>query len=586
MLVGALSVLTACGGGGEEDPCAKSCARIDENPKDAVCDNCGKSIRHEHKDADGNEKCDLCGKNMKEVADAGDEFPTVEWIDDDPIDLYFMMSKHTDGQQNPSGCERYLAGEDLTVSENIDDQVASRNGDAYETVNVNVDYDYYDDVPKYGWGKNIDIILSEVRAGGADAPDMYSNFTYDMVGASIKGAFANLKNTTIDMGNYFSFLNEGYDETVNNRGYMYDYMESVTLSQTQMYILASDYFIDLIRSFYVVPVNIEILTEKGLQITGDLNGVDGFTIDDFYMEVENKGWTYKKVMQYSEAIYKNYGTVNDGEDLEDKLGFVVYGGFVSSGIIYSTDIEVIRKTSDGNGGITYSYPNESADQLFDIFDAVEELMEATGVVCLDSTNNTNMANYGDKIASAVRKRFCTNNILFGSIIMLGALEYEDYQKLKDGSGFGVVPVPLYMENPGENDNYLTSIHNTARPGAISKNTDNFTACTAFLDYQSTHSTHILNEYYNYNLQYNVASGDEGTVKMLQYIRKNVRSAFDKTFEDAIGVYQAKPEVRWSHIMETKKFAYGDQIRKEYDALREEKEGYLQLLYSEYAKLPK
>lgn len=587
MLVGTLSVLTACGGGGDEDPCESGCARIDEDPKDAVCDNCGKAIRHEHKDTDGDDKCDLCKRNMKELGDEGDEFPTVEWIDDDPIDLYFMMSKNTDGQQNPSGCERYLAGEDLTVSDAIDDQVSRRNADAYEIVNVNVEYDYYDDVPKYGWGKNIDIILNEVRAGGTDAPDMYSNFTYDMVGASIKGAFANLKNKQIDMGNYFSFLNEGYDETVNNRGYMYEYMESVTLSQTQMYLLASDYFIDLIRSFYVVPVNIELLTRVGENITGDLNGDLAFTIDDFYQEVENKGWTYKKVMEYSDAIYSNTGKVNDGEDIEDVLGFVVYGGFVSSGIIYSTDITVIQKTPNAEGGYDYLYPESNSDQLFAIFDAVEALMGAEGVVCLSSANNSipNLKNYGNSTADAVRNRFCDNQILFGSIIMLGALEYQVYQDLKDTSGFGVVPVPLYMENPGENDRYLTSIHNTARPGAISKNTDNFTACTAFLDYQSTHSTDILNEYYNYNLQYNVASGDEGTVKMLQYIRYNVRSAFDKTFEDAIGVYQAKPEVRWSHIMEVNQFDYGDEIRISFKSYTDEKNEYLKLLYAEYAKLP-
>jgi hypothetical protein len=170
--------------------------------------------------------------------------------------------------------------------------------------------------------------------------------------------------------------------------------------------------------------------------------------------------------------------------------------------------------------------------------------------------------------------------------MLGALEYQVYQDLKEGSGFGVVPVPLYMDEPTEEDNYLTSIHNTARPGAISKNTDNFTACTAFLDYQSTHSTDILNEYYNYNLQYNVASGDEGTVKMLQYIRNNVRSAFDKTFEDAIGVYKAESEIRWSHIMEANRFAYGNEIRGDYQSLTDKKNGYLQLLYNEYANLPK
>ena len=588
MLVGSISVLTACGGGGggeDDDPCAKTCQKIDEN-KDGKCDNCKKTIKHTHKDEDPKDsKCDVCSKDMSEVG-GDEEYPTVEWIDDDPIDIFFMMSKASDGQQNPSGCERYLAGEDLTAKENIDDEVAIRNSDAYLITNVNLTYDYYDDVPEYGWGKNIDIIFSTVKAGGTNAPDIYTTFTYDMVGASLKGSFANLKNTQLDIGNYFSFLDEDYDEKVDNRGYMYEYMESVTLSQKKMYLLASDYFIDLIRSFYVVPVNIELLVSVGESITGEQDGIPGFSINDFYLDVEAKGWTYKKVMAYSEAVYYNSGVANDGEDLDDRLGFVVYGGFVSSGIIYSTDITVINKVWNAEkNDYDYSYPESSPD-LFNLFDAVEELMGATGVVCLNATNSPNYKEHGNTIATAVRKRFCENEILFGGVIMLGAFEYEEYQKLKDSSGFGVVPVPLYMENPGEEDNYLTSIHNTSRPGAIAKNTKNFTACTAFLDYQSTPSTHILNEYYDYNLQYNVVDGEEeGTVRMLQYIRKNVRSAFDKTFEDAIGVYNAKPEVRWSHIMETNGFSYGDELRKDYDSLRKEKEGYLTTLYNEYPKLP-
>ena len=40
-----------------------------------------------------------------------------------------------------------------------------------------------------------------------------------------------------------------------------DWMNSVTLSQHKMYILASDYFIDLVRAFYVVPVNVTMLEE-------------------------------------------------------------------------------------------------------------------------------------------------------------------------------------------------------------------------------------------------------------------------------------------------------------------------------------
>ena len=119
MLVGTLSVLTACGGsddGDDGNPCEKKCQKIDENG-DWVCDNelCKKPIKHDHKDENGDEKCDLCKKDMDELAKEEEDFPTVSWIDKDPIDLFFQMTKNTDNQSNPSGCERYLAGDRKSV---------------------------------------------------------------------------------------------------------------------------------------------------------------------------------------------------------------------------------------------------------------------------------------------------------------------------------------------------------------------------------------------------------------------------------------------------------------------------------------
>ena len=588
MLVGSMSILTACGGGGgdedPDDPCAETCAKIDED-KNCKCDNCKKKIAH--KDSDGDEKCDVCSKDLSE--EAADEFPTVEWIDDDPIDLFFMMSKASDGQQNPSGCQRYLAGEDTTKRENIDDEVSTRNSDAEYYTNVKVSYDYYPDVSEYGWGDCIEIMFGNVSSGAREVPDMYCNFTYDMVGASLKGTFHNLKNKELDQGNFFSFLDEDYDENVDDRGYMYEYMQSTTLSLHKMYILASDYFLDLIRAFFIVPVNIELLESAGMRITGDLNEDGKFTIDDFYEEVNLKKWNYQKVMDYSAEVFRNTGTSNAGEDIEDVLGFALaQGGLAPSGILYSTDITIISKEwSDEKGDYVYTYPSES-EELYTLFDNIKTLVTSPGVVYVSSVgeyNDPNITKYGSNPRSAVRTRFCDNKILFGGIIVLGALEYQEYQTLKDASGFGVVPVPLYHNVSYEDtESYNTAIHNNARPGGIARSTRYFTACTAFLDYQSTHSTHILDEYYDYNLQYQVVDGEvDGTVEMLRYIRNNVRSAFDKTFEDAFCVYNAQEAHRWHHILAINGYQWD--IRTDYNTYRPEKQEFLEALYNEYPKLP-
>ena len=572
------------------DPCAVTCQKIN-NDADGRCDNCGKTIKHNHNDKDGNGKCDICSLIMN--TDSGDdEYGPVPWEDDDPIELFFMMSHNTDAQQNPSGCQRYLAGEDTTKRENIDDEVSTRNSDAEYYTNVKVSYDYYPDVSEYGWGDCIEIMFGNVSSGAREVPDMYCNFTYDMVGASLKGTFHNLKNTQLDQGNFFQFLDEDYDENVDDRGYMYEYMQSTTLSLHKTYILASDYFLDLIRAFFIVPVNIELLESAGMEVTGDLNEDGKFTIDDFYEEVNQKKWTYNKVMQYSAKVFRNTGSSNAGEDIEDVLGFALaQGGLAPSGILYSTDITIISKEWDpekgDSGDWVYTYPAES-EELYTLFDNIKTLVTSPGVVYVCTSGeyaDANVTKYGSDARIAVRTRFCDNKILFGGVIVLGALEYQEYQTLKDASGFGVVPVPLYHEVAFEDEeSYLTSIHNNARPGGIAVSTSYFTACTAFLDYQSTHSTHILEEYYDYNLQYQVVDGEvEGTVEMLRYIRNNVRSAFDKTFEDAIGVYNAQESHRWHHILSVNGYQYD--IRKDYSTYRPEKQGHLETLYNEYPKLP-
>ena len=579
MVIGACAALSSCKQGGDEE-CTKC---VDTKPKDGKCDVCGKTVKAKcnHVDEDPkDDKCDLCGNAM---ASAAVEYP---WADDDEIPLVFQMSKNSNRQNLPSGCMRYLAGEDTKFDAKIDKMIADRNADAYYETNVKVTYKYYDDEDeRYGWGKCISEMYDTIYTNAPGSPDMYCNFQYDLVGTYLKSMFANLKSTKYTGENYFEFTNPDYNELVDNRGYMYDYMESTTLDKSKMYILASDYFLDLIRAFFVVPVNIRLLESVGMDITGDIDDKVGFTIDDFYTQVKNRKWTYDLAAKYSAAVYKkgdkNPGT---GTSIHDTLGFAIgNSGLHGTGMLYTTEIEIIEeKINPDTGEKTYYYP-ENCEPLYDLAKALNDFFSKPGVLLV----NKDYTGYGQDGALAIRTRFCQDQVLFGSTIMIGSLEYDDYQKLKttEGSGFGVVPVPLYHEiEEGSDETYLTTIHNIGRPGAIAYNTKYFTQCTAFLNYQSTHSTDILNFYYDYQLQYDIADGSKGTVEMLQYIRHNVRSAFDKTFEDALGIYDSNTSNRWHSVLTSAGFKVAD-MRGEYNKRIAYKQKLLANLYKDFPRFP-
>ncbi len=538
--------------------------------------------------------------------------------------LKFQMTDNSNGTELPSSCRRYLAG-DLSKLMNyesattVDDYIKARNDAAEEATNVKINYEYSPDTAGFTWGENVDKIDAEVRSGSTTAPDMYSNFVYDMVAVSLKGSFANLYSSTMyedghelagEDHNYFEFtkLRDKYVDT--GKDYMYDYMRSLTLSKFKMYCLSSDYFTDMVRAFLVVPVNIQLLetldTDDSTDYLKDrvetfdenLNVRTKYTIEDFYELVKSKEWTYETLAKFSEIITKNTGGEED-IDIHDRVGFVLgtTSGLPASGMLYTTSITIInREMSATKGDYTYQYPGTyqtssgsfemmssehkdyaanaaQIDELTQFCDNLSALMKANGVITL-STEEAATSGYGNKDLEAIRNRFSTGDILFGGVITLGSLEYEEYKDMNaDGKrGYGIVPVPLYRS--GSNDKYLTQIHNVGKIGAISYTTKNFSQCTAYLNYQSTHSYDILNEYYNYKLAYDVGTGVTGNVEMLQYIRENVRSAFDKAFEDAVAYFRQTNEPnavdeKWHQMLMGAKFEL-DNMSTEYSSLAPKK----------------
>ena len=533
--------------------------------------------------------------------------------------LIFEMNESSNKSELASTSRRYLAGDMTNTTEGkhaVDTLVAARNAKAYADANVKVEYSYLPDTAKYVWGANIDRISEQVTAAAANAPDIYCNFVYDMVAASLKQSFANLLSTTMyEDGhalagaehNYFAFEDE-IDLEDDGKNYMTEYMRSLTLSKYKMYCLSSDYFTDMVRAFFVVPVNITMLESIAVSAEdGQYNsdradaatgaaGKDGqFTIEDFYQLVEDGDWTYETLAAYSNAVYSNTNTAVDGEDIGDKLGFALAtdSGLSASGMLYTTSIVIIERKLDANkGDYTYSYPGTvkgttgydmvgGHTDLENFCDAISNLFKANGVLAVSDTEAAQATGKTSALL-AIRDKFANNTMLFGGVICLGSLEYDEYKDMNaNGSkGYGVAPVPLYRgeykdaTGATQRDEYLTQIHNIGRIGAISHTTKKFAQCTAFLDYQCMNSNEILNTYYDYKLQYDVGNSEvKGNVEMLKYIRDHVRSSFDKAYEDALGIFYAEStgnESRdqiWHYIIKDSAYTVnGESMRASYASI--------------------
>ena len=525
----------------------------------------------------------------------------------DETELTMMMTNCSNNQVLSSGCERYLAGEGFEVTgASIDKLVADRNSNAYENTKVKVTYDYYpDNADLYGFSRMYDVIETEIMSA-ASAPDIYCNWMTDLHIASLKGCFANLYSINYGTGDYrgnnhFNFAEDGY---------MADLMGSLTLSINKIYVVASDYFIDLIRSFYVVPVNVSLFGEVAAQmyphhadpsisaLFDETKPCDCANYDESTRctyDCPSGGWTYDRLIEFSQAVFSLNGD-NATEDCNGYLGFALgsasyynnTNNIHARALVYSSSVSLINKLWNASGGkYDYTYPNEN-QELYGLFTKISEMMDTDGIYNLTNTDAQTLGE--NNYLLGIRHKFVNNTLLFGGITLLANLEYDDYQNMNaDGNtGFAILPVPVYRSG----DMYNTQIHITGKAGAIRYNTSKYVQCSAFLHYQSTNSFAVTEEYYDsITFGNNIVTNDvyEGSFEMLHFIRQNVRTSFDVLFEDAIGFMYAdvdKDSVnnRYHALLADHGYQYAN-IASKYDDLQPVKFDALKNLEQDYSKLP-
>ena len=322
----------------------------------------------EHSDSDGDGRCDVCKTEMSGTPDpdpepdSDPEKPGEELPDELVYDTTILIETAADAPVSLSSLtHKYLAGDDSTAVY----ATAERNRAARAHAKVNVEY-IYRKGNFYGSVKNSirDLACSVTEA---DRPDIFHNFTYDIIAAALMDSFANLYTETlhqsagfVDVENNFPFAKDGgYNPEFNDAqsGYMMEYMRSLSLSDKKIYALASDYTIETVAASLIIPVNAGLLRTVAPSNDPDAYSYDAdedgvYELTDLYSLVYSKGWDYSAIASFGAEVESQTG---GADQLDGVHGFAVsYDFAAATGLIHSSGASALKRRMvdyiDNEGG--------------------------------------------------------------------------------------------------------------------------------------------------------------------------------------------------------------------------------------------
>ena len=265
--------------------------------------------------------------------------------------LRIELSKHSDAEKTSKN-DKYVVGPDEIIPGEtplIEQMVYERNKAAFDLLQVNVEeYIYWD----YDWSKQAEQIKTVVQGNASNAPDLFVNMISDLNMATLNGVFKDV----------WSIPNAYFDFEAN--GWMTDYMNSLSLTGDRSYILAGDYFLDVLRAMGVIPVNITMMDENAVKLAPAIIG-EGETLGAgeelsarFFDYVEEGKWTWETLGKLCEAIWEDSN--GDGQDsITDVLGIVTdnFGGLAHEMYIFSAsgdDLFNVRTIEDESSAYALS----------------------------------------------------------------------------------------------------------------------------------------------------------------------------------------------------------------------------------------
>lgn len=415
-------------------------------------------------------------------------------VEDDPfkdVDYKgrpFRVLTSTNAASSGMGNSNFLIeGEKDAVTNIVNDAVATRNSVVENKIGVTLEFTQLD-VDYNG----VEDKIRTYASAGIDEFDLVINDIYPFANLSIQGNFRNVLDP--------EFTSFDFDD----KSYWYkEYMDDMCLVEGYEYILAGDFFIDILRSAHLLLFNKNMY--QNTHENADPNEV--------YEWVLNYEWTYEKMLEMIQGVYQDKN--NNGEkDYGDIYGFSILELWGSSiGFVVSADPGFVSRDEDGSLTITLGETSRAAD----LTDYLTKLAYDENA-CFGLTSD-----------AQILQDFTNGLSLICDYQRLGSLENAVLKDMADS--FGVLPCPMLYAS---DQKYNTATHDTTEVGAILQTCqDPEFVSTVIQVLNRETSTELMPKYYGEALQVQYVT-DPYASKMIQIIHDNISVSFILAYNNQLG----------------------------------------------------
>ena len=414
----------------------------------------------------------------------------------------------------------FIEGTDSINGALVNDAVLERNLTVEELLGVDLVFTQLD----VSWGGSTTEVRKLVQSG-MDEYDLFINDCFDLGPLSIEGNFHNVmtEDSALDF----------------DRPYWYkDYMADLTFAEGYQYLLAGDFFMDIIRSAHLILVNKYVYEEYIKR-----------SPDELYDFVLNYEWTYDKLNELITDMY--YDLDGNGYRTKgDLYGWIAnfWWGATIPLVVSGNPTFIIR---DEDGYPTWGLAEDSRADL--ITTAMSKLL------------NSEFAAVGIMGEERPLDGFVQNWALFIDG-QLGTLENTTLRSMEND--IGVLPYPMLMSS---DEKYTTSTHDITEIGAvlITAPEDNMNFITTVIEVLNRETANILMpKYYDEELQVKCVD-DPKSAAMIDIIHDNFGNSFITTFNNALGntllqtfTECAQTQRDFSTIWATKKRSMNNILKKQ------------------------
>ncbi len=440
---------------------------------------CGTNV--ENPPAQTQDTADSVADNTEVESEEFDPFEDVDY-DGRVFSIYTSTNIASTGMGNSNFM---IEGSDTTDGSKVNDAVLERNVTVSEKLGVTLEF------------TQTDLVYTEVRddisryvLAGDHEFDLVINDLFPFANLSIEGNFYN----TLDPECVFDF----------SKNYWYeDYMEDLRLIDGYQYMLAGDYFIDLIRSAHCLLYNKDIYHEYYQT-----------NPDEVYDWVLNYEWTYEKLTQMVSDVYEDLN-MNQSKDKGDLYGFLVceFWGCSIPFTVSGNPSFITRDDIDGMPVIALLENNRASD----LASAMTSLFQ-NNCASIEATPET-------ELLSA----FVDGQALVVGYQRLGSLENPTLRAME--GDIGIVPYPMLYASDKK---YVTSTHDTSELGAILKTATDLEFTSTVIEVLNRETSKlVMPKYYKEALQIQYVD-DSTAASMIDIIHDNFGNSFVLAYNEALG----------------------------------------------------